>query len=136
MKSAFEKLNIYHKCSVLSGLFILFLSMALIPLYFFNLMDIPLGFLIGGVYGITVYFVTGILENKRQDYYKWAILISAFRYLVFAALLVLVGLCYYKWDIKIFNIFTVVGGYLICLVVFVILFILQNKKERKMNGSI
>ena len=132
----FDKLNIYTKCSVLSGLFILFISLCLIPLYFFNYMDIPLGFLLGGAYGVIVYFIVGILEEKKQEYYKWAIVISVLRFFVFAFLLVLVGLCYYIWEIKIFNIFSVVGGYLVCVVVLVILFLRQNKKERKIDGSI
>lgn len=131
MKQGFEKLNIYHKCSVLSGLFLIVLSLALIPLYFFNYMDIPLGFMLGGSYGILIYFITGILENKRDEHYKWAVVISFLRYLLFATLLVLVGLCYYKWDIKIFNIFSVVGGYLICLAVFIILFVIKSKKVEK-----
>lgn len=132
----YDKLNIYHKCSVLSGLFILLISLALIPLYFFNYMDIPLGFMLGGLFGISTYFLVGVLENKKNEYYKWAIVISILRFFVFAFLLVLVGLCYYIWEIKIFNIFSVVGGYLLCVVVLVILFLIQSKKERKIDGSI
>ena len=135
MIKALSKLNIYHKCVVLSGLFLLVLSLALIPLYFLNYKDIPLGFILGGGYGLLSYFLIGILENKRSEYYKWAVMISILRFVVLAALLFLVGLCYYKWDLKIFNIFTVVGGYFICLVVFIVLSAL-NKSERKTDGSI
>ena len=133
MKQAFEKLNIYHKCSVLSGLFLIVVSLALIPLYFLGYKDIPLGLILGGIYGVVAYFVTGYLENKRGNYYKWAVLVSVFRYLLFIVLLIIVALCYYKWDIKIFNIFSVCGGYFICLVVLIILFMLKGRKE---NGSI
>lgn len=136
IKEGYDKLNIYHKCSVLSGLFILLISLCLIPLYFFNYMDIALGFILGGAFGVFTYFVVGILENKKSDYYKWAIVISILRFFVFALLLVLIALCYYIWEIKIFNIFSVVGGYLVCVVVLVILFLIQNKKERKIDGSI
>ena len=136
IKDRFGKLNIYHKCSVLSGLFLLLISLALIPLYFFNYMDIPLGIILGGSYGVVIYFITGLFENKRGEYYKWAIVISVLRFFVFAFLLVLTGLCYYILEIKIFNIFSVVGGYLVCVVVLVLLFIQQNKKERKIDGSI
>ena len=134
MIKALNKLNIYHKCVVLSGLFLILISLGLIPLYFYNHMDIPLGILLGGTYGILVYFIVGLLENKRSDYYKWAILIAILRFFFLAVLLVLVALCYYKWELKIFNIFAVVGGYLICLVVLLLLFML--KKERKIDGSI
>ena len=131
MKQAFQKLNIYHKCAVLSGLFLLLLSIALIPLYFFNYMDIALGFILGGGYGILVYSIVGLLENKRSDYYKWAVLISILRFFILAALLIIVGLCYYKWEIKIFNIFSVVAGYLICLTVLIILFIVNDRKKKE-----
>lgn len=134
MIKAFSKLNIYYKCSVLSGLFLIVLSLALIPFYFINLMEIPLGFLLGGAFGITIYFITGLLENKRPEYYKWAIMISVFRFILLAILLFVVALCYYKLDIKIFNIFTVTGGYFICLIIFVLLFL--KKKKGNVDGSI
>ena len=134
MKQAFEKLNIYYKCSVLSGLFLIFISLCLIPLYFFGYMDIPLGFLLGGVYGVIVYFFTGLLENKRQDYYKWAVVLSVLRFFILAVLLVLAALCYYKWELKIFNIFSVVGGYLLSLVVLIILFVVKDKGNNRLDG--
>ena len=134
MKQAFEKLNIYYKCSVLSGLFLIFISLCLIPLYFFGYMDIPLGFLLGGVYGVVVYFFTGLLENKRQDYYKWAVVLSVLRFFILAVLLVLTALCYYKWELKIFNIFSVVGGYLLSLVVLIILFVVKDKGNNRLDG--
>ncbi|MCR4879576.1 MAG: hypothetical protein K5906_01290 [Bacilli bacterium] len=132
MLKAYRKLNIYYKCSVLSGLLLCLISLGLIPLYFIGYKDIPLGFILGFIYAIGIDLLFGIFEKKRGDYYKWAVVISIFRYFLFAALLVLVGLCYYKWDIKIFNIFSVTGGYLLSQLVFIILFI----KERKDNGSI
>ena len=134
MKQAFGKLNIYYKCSVLSGLFLIFISLSLIPLYFFGYMDIPLGFLLGGVYGVIVYFFTGLLENKRQDYYKWAVVLSVLRFFILAVLLVLAALCYYKWELKIFNIFSVVGGYLLSLVVLIILFVVKDKGNKRLDG--
>ena len=136
MIKALNKLNIYYKCVVLSGLFLLVLSLALIPLYFNNNMDIPLGFILGGGYGLLCYFFIGFFENKRSEYYKWAVVISISRFVILAILLFFVALCYYKWDIKIFNIFTVLGGYLICLLVFITLSIIASRQERKTNGSI
>ena len=136
MIKAFQKLNIYHKCSVLSGLFILFLFICFIPFFFFNLMELPLGLLLGGGFGVLSYFVTGLFENKKDESYKWAVVISILRFVILGILLFLVGLCYYKWEVKIFNIFTVVGGYSLCLVVLIILFVLKDKQERKIDGSI
>ena len=130
MIKAFRKLNIYHKCAVLSGFFVCILSLCLIPLFFIDLGDVVWGLLLGCGFGILSYFVTGLLENKHAEHYKWAIFVAIFRFLLFAILLILLALCYYKWDIKIFNIFSFVGGYFICLVVLIILFIIKDKKEK------
>ena len=133
---ALKKLNIYYKCVVLSGLLLLVLSLGLIPLYFNNNMDIPLGFILGGGYGLLCYFFIGLFENKRSEHYRWVLVISISRFVILAALLFFVALCYYKWDIKIFNIFTVLGGYLICLLIFIILSVTNKESERNIDGSI
>ena len=136
MYKAFIRLNVYYKCVVLSGLFLCVISLALIPLYFIDLKEIPLGILLGAGYAILAYFLTGLMEDKFKEHYIWAILISIFRYILFAALLFFVGLCYYKLGLKIFNIFAVTGGYFICLIILIILFVINGKKERKDSGSI
>ena len=99
-------------------------------------MELPFGLLLGGGFGVLSYFVTGLFENKKDESYKWAVVISILRFVILGILLFLVGLCYYKWEVKIFNIFTVVGGYSLCLVVLIILFVLKDKQERKIDGSI
>lgn len=136
MYKAFIRINVYYKCVVLSGLFLCVISLALIPLYFINLKEIPLGILLGAGYTMLAYFLTGLMEDKFKEHYIWALLISIFRYILFAALLFFVGLWYYKLDLKIFNIFAVTGGYFICLIILIILFVNQGKKERKDSGSI
>ena len=136
MYKAFIRLNVYYKCVVLSGLFLCVISLALIPLYFIDLKEIPLGILLGAGYAMLAYFLTGLMEDKFKEHYIWALLISIFRYIVFAALLFFVGLWYYKLGLKIFNIFAVTGGYFICLIILIILFVNQGKKERKDSGSI
>lgn len=136
MKKAFDKLSICYKCAVLSGLFLLLLTLCLIPCFIFGYMDIPLGFIVGFSYGILLYSIVGLYEDKSHYGYKGAITIIVVKYLVFGALLFLLGLCYYRWDVKLFNLFTVVGGYLIVLVIYVVLNLMEGKKERVKNGNI
>ena len=136
MISKLGKYNIYYKCSILSGFFLALISLGLIPLYFFSLKEIPLGILLGGGLGIISYLIVGILEDKRSTGYKWAVVVSIVRYFVFALLLLLLGLCYYKWEIKIFNIFGFVGGYLLVTIIFVIIYLLTKHQEERKDGSI
>ncbi len=131
MLEAYKELNIYHKCAVLAGLLLCITSLALIPLYFFGYMNIPLGIILGAGYAIIIDVIFGIYENHRKEDYKWAVVISITRFILFAILLVLVALCYYKWDIKIFNIFAVTGGYLTSQVIFVILAAINKRKEEE-----
>lgn len=130
MKKAFDKLNIYFKCVVMSGLFLLVISLGLIPLYFYKFADIPLGFIVGTGYGMISYLVTGLLEERFKKSYYWALIVSVLRLIVFAVLLILFALCYYKWDIKWINIFSYVGGYLIVSIIFAVLYV-GHKKEVK-----
>lgn len=130
MKKALQKLNIYYQCSALSGFFLLLISLLLIPLYFFNLKEIPLGILLGGIYGILIFYFTGLLNDKLPNKYRWAIIIAILRFFLFGILLFLVGLCYYYWDVKLFNIFGVFGGYLFVVLIFIILQFIDNKKEK------
>ena len=125
----FDKLNIYYKCSVLSAIF-LFLALALLPLFHFNNMnEYPLGLILGVSMGELIFILNGYLENKYPDTYKWAVAFNVFRYLLFAILLIVLALCYYKWEIKVFNLFTYVSGYTLVYLIFIILYAYEGRKE-------
>lgn len=126
-KKWFDNLNIYFKSSLLSTILLIVISLLLIPLYFFKLKEIPLGLMLGSGLGIIVYFLTGIFEEKKKDTYHWAIIIMVTRLLIFSVLLILIALCYYKWDIKLFNLFSFVGGYTLTLIMLVIFYIRKDK---------
>lgn len=130
MKKWFDKLNIYHKCSVLSAIFLFLAIVILIPCHFFNFLEYPLGYILGISYGIIIFFINGLIENHNKTGYKWAIVFVVLRYFIFALLLILVGLCYYMWEIKFFNLFLVTGGYMTSIVISLVLYLLENKAER------
>ena len=134
MKKWFDKLNIYFKCSILSAIFLL-LSTISLPLFnHFNLLEIPLGYLLGSAFGILIYFVNGLLEEKNKQTYKWAVVFITFRYFLFALFLILLGLCYYYWEIRIFNLFAFASGYVTCIIISLILYLLEGRKEKRNNG--
>ena len=134
MKKWFGKLNIYFKCSILSAIFLLLGALSLPIFNIFHLLEIPLGYILGSGFGIVIYFVNGLLEEKNNQTYKWAVVFITLRYFLFALFLILLGLCYYYWEIRIFNLISFVGGYVTCIIISIIIYLLEGRKERINSG--
>lgn len=130
MKQWFDKLNIFYKCGFLSAIFLIIISLSLIPLYFVGWQEIPLGILLGLGYGSIIYILFGYIDNKKKNGYFLMIMVSIFRYFIFAIILILIALCYYVWGIRYFNLIAYAGGYLINTIIFVILYFLENRKAK------
>lgn len=129
MKERYQKLNVYYKTGIWSLIIVAILAILLIPLFFFKMMDIPLGIVLGGGFASVFYFLTGL--NQRKEYDRSALKIDIIliisRLIIFAAALVGLALLYYLAGIKIFNIFSFAGSYLLTLLIY--LFI--SRKEGK-----
>ena len=130
MNKWFDKLNIYLKCSTLSAIFFLLINIGFIPCYVVGEISLPLGINLGLVVGILVYVVTGILELKFPKSHLWVIILNVTRFLLFAGILILIAICYYKIGIKLFNLFTYVGGYLLVLLFLLTLYYDEYKKGK------
>lgn len=130
MNKWFDKLNIYLKCSTLSAIFFLLINIGFIPCYVVGELSLPLGINLGLVVGILVYVVTGILELKFPKSHIWVIILNVIRFLLFAGILILIAICYYKIGIKLFNLFTYVGGYLLVLLFLLTLYYDEYKKGK------
>ena len=93
---------------------------------------IPLGFIFSG--GVTsllyclTYFLCRLDEKKHTN--SWSIAANGIRMIVIVATMILIGLMSYRWNIKLFNIFVFVGVYTFGVVVFVLLHLLANRKEK------
>ena len=129
MKNWYQKLNIYFKTVFWTAVISLGVSVLLIPLFFFSLMEIPLGILLGAFIGVLYYIGVGI--NQKNKYEESAMTIDVIliivRFILFAGALVGLALLYYVAGIHIFNIFSFVGSYLLSLLIY----ILVNRKEGK-----
>ena len=129
MKNWYQKLNIYFKTVFWTAVISFGISVLLIPLFFFSLMEIPLGILLGAFIGVLYYIGVGI--NQKNKYEESAMTIDVIliivRFILFAGALVGLALLYYVADIHIFNIFSFVGSYLLSLLIY----ILVNRKEGK-----
>ena len=130
MKIWYEKLNIYFKTVFWTILISFGTTILLIPLFFFSLMEIPLGIVLGGIIGALYYLAAGF--NQREEYRKSALTIDVIllisRFILFAGALVGVALLYYIANIHVFNIFAFVGAYLISLLIYLILGRKEGKK--------
>ena len=74
---------------------------------------IPYGFLLsGGIIGVT-YVITSVFEHIdiKRGSSVFSILAMIIRLVVLLTSLALVALMYYKWNMKLFNIFVFVGMY-------------------------
>ena len=130
MIDRYRQLNTYFKTVFWSIVITLAISVSLIPLFFFSLMEVPQGIALGAGVGIIIYLFLGLFNNSDSPKKSLVLTLITIivRFLVIAGILVLVGWLYYAKGVKAFNIFAVVGGYMIPLIVHIIV-------GRKENGS-
>ncbi|MDD3068752.1 MAG: hypothetical protein PHR89_00880 [Bacilli bacterium] len=130
MKERFNKLNIYFRVTIYSLILLVLFTMALTFLFFIGHLDIPLGLILGACINIVGYFALGLLEQKAKKNSKGIgnIIVTVSRFIILASTIVLVGWLYYEQNVQIFNIFSLVGGYLYPLIVLLILTVLQKKE--------
>lgn len=131
IKNWFANNNVYHQTVIISSALLILTSLCFIPLDMFVGIDLALGFTLGVSLGMIVYFIVGILENKYPDSGKWGIIVTFTRYSVFAIILVILCLMYFKWNIKLFNVFMFAGGYIAVLAIFGTTYALSFIKENK-----
>lgn len=131
MKERFKNLNIYYRVSIYSLILLAFFILALSFLFFLGYLDIPFGIILGSLISISSYFGLGLLEvkNKRDTKGIGGIVVSVARFVVLAAALIISGWLYYEKNIRIFNIFGIVGGYTYPLLV-LLFFTVRQKKEQ------
>lgn len=130
MKERFNKLNIYFRVTICSLILLVLFTIALTFLFFIGHLDIPLGLILGACINIVGYFALGLLEQKAKKNSKGIgnIIVTVSRFIILASTIVLVGWLYYEQNVQIFNIFSLVGGYLYPLIVLLILTVLQKKE--------
>lgn len=133
MKKAYLSLNIYYRVSLISALILIAVSLGLLPLFFLSHPDIPQGIMLGCLVGILSYFILGMINKKEvlNNRSVGAILVLAGRLTVFIGLLVLCAWLTYAKKVYIFNLFALVGGYMIPLIVLLILSLIEHRKGRE-----
>ena len=123
MKDWYKNLKIEYQVSLWSAIVIVGLFILCIPFYFFSLMEIPQGILLGGEISILIYLFLGLFNNPEKPKKSLVVtfVVIAIRLLVIGGILFLVGWLYYRMNVKAFNIFAVAGSYLVPIVIHLIL---------------
>ena len=123
MKDWYRQLKLEYKVALWSALIISSAIILTIPCFFFSLMEIPQGIALGGGVGILTYLFLGLAENNEDQKKSMVltIVVIIVRFLVIAGVLFLAGWLYYAQGVKAFNIFAVIGAYIISIILNIIL---------------
>lgn len=123
----YKNLDVYIKSCLTTALITLVAFLGCIPLYFNNLGEIPNGIALSGMTFAVLYLLYEIGKNSPG---LWkTIIVNLIRFGLVVALLFVTVFLYYKLQIKIFNVFTVVGAFFVSTVVFIVLSLLENRNE-------
>ena len=127
----YKNLDIYKKTCLTSLLVSLLGFLGCVPFYFNNLGEIPNGIALSGVVCSLLFLVYEI--GKHSPGLGKTIVANILRFGILIALLFVTVFLYYKLEIKIFNVFAVVGTLFVSTVVFVILSYLESKNDSSSN---
>ena len=120
----FAKLDQQLKTVIVYIITLLGLSIILIPLFFFNLAHYVIGLIIGIALQTLYFFIDHYVSISRKPKLRNTITIILLitRFLILGGFMVLFAYLEYSLNIKIANIFALVGGYLIPLIIAIIIF--------------
>ena len=129
MIEKFKNLSIFLQSFIISTFVCVLLFLLMIPLIIFNWGEISYGLALGEFISFIFCLITGIFDSSKKEIRNKGFLITMIilRLLVLAGVLLLVGYLYYTKGIHIFNIFAVVGGYFIPLIILMILALRERR---------
>ena len=90
--------------------------------FFINFMEVPLGFALGGVIVSSLYLVGHFLYqiDVKNGEVKYSILMIGIRNIILISSIIIFALMYYRWGIKLFNIFAYIGIYTGGMIIYVV----------------
>lgn len=131
MKKWFVSLSLVRKTVIIS-LMIIFLAFLLtIPLFFNNLMEIPLGIVLGGgasVFSFALFAFTENIKNQKKSM-SITIMLIVFMSIIHGLALTTSAVLYYAFNLHIFNVFATFSSLFIGLLVHVVLSFLPEKNN-------
>ena len=92
-------------------------------------MDIPLGFLLGGVVSGGLSLLSALAEklddNKQGTVFSVVVIIL--RMILLVGITLLLAFMTYRWNLNYFNIFAFVGMYTVSIIIIVIVYLISKK---------
>ena len=90
--------------------------------FFINFMEVPLGFALGGAIVSSLYLVGHFLYqiDVKNGEVKYSILMIGIRNIILISSIIIFALMYYRWGIKLFNIFAYIGIYTGGMIIYVV----------------
>ena len=125
----FNKLNVYYQTALLSCGSGVVLSLALLFLFFIGWGEIVLGLIIGILFGIIIYMINGLIENKYANgkHYRLSVAYIFIRLGLLVGFILGMSFLYYNGGVHTFNVIAITGGYLLVETVFILLHLREQK---------
>ena len=129
MKKILTKLNIYYSVALFTFVTTVIIVLGMIPLFLNKWGEIPQGVILGSLVGILAYLILGIVEgmDEKKKKVTITIIVMAARFLLIGLTIALAATLYYYKGYKIFNVFAVLGGYLLTTLWLLILNLMSKK---------
>lgn len=128
MKKWFCNLSTSYKTALLTTLLVVIGLLSTLFGYFVKLPELPNGMILGGLVGILSYVLMGLVEpyDEKRQKPTLTIVVIILRFVLVAVTVLLSALLYYKSNCHIFNLFAVAGSYLLSLVAFIIVNLMEK----------
>ena len=93
--------------------------------------DIPLGFVLSGGIIALIYVLSSLFRkiDERRGTVVFSLISITLRLVLTIAAILLLVLMYYKWNIKLFNVFVFVGVYSLGIIIYMITYIKSRKRK-------
>jgi polyferredoxin len=125
-----KKIAFQLKVSFILLILLVTIAIILLPLYFFNLHHVVIGTILGIAINSLYFFLDyHIDKNKNKLGIVLSIISMTLKFLIVGGLMVLFGYLEFKLNFKFANIFAFIGGYLSSLIIAIILFNFNRRKD-------
>lgn len=129
MKTWYQNLSISRKVLFVSAIAVVVTYLSLIFGYFVNLSQLPNGLIVGGLVSLFAHLALTLTEKKDEENNKptLTIVITIVRFIVIGVLIFLAIYLEYELNVKAINVFTLIGGYLIPFIAYLIIYLAERK---------
>lgn len=132
MKCKFKQYSIIKKVSILTLMLTFACFILTTPCFSFNLMEIPLGILLGGLGSALSFSLFLIKEDgsNKKAVMRLTIFLIIIMFFIHCLTIIISGVVYYVYDLHIFNIFSTFFASFFGLICFIILALIEKKGEK------